>query len=565
MPFANDVFVTHLPLSLTGPAEHFGSLPQILARRSACKMAKSKGIADHLAEFVGNEIDCPVCLEVFDEPKCLPNCAHNVCVKCLKNLAKRNRNERIIQCPECRVKSTIPPSGVTGFPTNHLLKRLIENSPERKERRAFSEALKQYREEISVMREQFEELSRLRSDVIEGSKRRMKDQIRAEAKRLTKMIEEEQKRLLSQVDEAFGGKATKTQFEKKYDEVKQLYAKVSTSLETADKITDEHDWKTFQKSKGIFEEHFQGNFKTLGATVANLRSLQCTTGAKFNPGNLPKSGKILGEISCDETQPDNSVSNGRVIRHINTDFVPTTLTVSPLTGEIAVLDAESRRVHVFTSTGDHHKQFHIKYGNLKEIAYTNNSDIVVLNQEKNRLLHFDKDGAFIHKFVQAPNASVRFQKMAVGGDGRYVLTSSSDTSGPGVVVYDAERCHKLAFTSDLFKGNNVAAVHHKDKFYVADCTSTIKIFDNKGKFLQETKSLGGKTIKLLSLAVDSLHENLVCASDNNTILVVKTDGSVVTTFPMGGRLNAIAVSKGCNSLVACFHEKKFFQILSHKE
>ena len=527
-------------------------------------MAKSKGIADHLAEVVGNEIDCPVCLEVFDEPKCLPNCAHNVCVKCLRNLAKRNRKKRIIECPECRVKSTIPSSGVTGFPTNHLLKRLIENSPEKKERRAFDEALKQYREEINSMKGQLETLTTLRSNLIEGSKRRMKDQIGAEAKRLTKMIEGEQKRLLAQVDEVFGEKATKTQFEKKYDEVKQLYEKVSTSLETADKITDEHDWKTFQKSKGIFEEQFQGNFKTLGATVANLRSLQWTTGAKFNPGNLPKSGKLLGEISCDESLPDNAMRSGRVIRHIDTDFVPTTLAVSPLTGEIAVLDAESRRVHVFTAPGDHHKQFDIKYGDLREIAYTNNNDIVVLNQEKNRLLHFDKDGAFIHKFVQAPNASVRFQKMAIGGDGRYVLTSSSDTSGPGVVVYDAERRHKLAFTSEHFKANNLAAVHHKDKFYVADCTSTIKIFDNKGKFLQETKSLGGKTIKLLSLAVDSLHENLVCASDN-TILVVKSDGNVVTSFPMGGHLNAIAVSKGCNSLVACFHEKKFFQILSHKE
>jgi len=531
------------------------------------KSKVSKGVADHLAEFVGNEIDCPVCLEVFDEPKCLPNCAHNVCVKCLKNLAGRSRNRRTIQCPECRVKSTIPPSGVTGFPTNHLLKRLVENSPEKKERRAFSEALKQYREEINGMREQFETIATSRSNRIKDSKRRLKDQIRAEAKRLIKIIEEEQKRLLSQVDEAFGENSPKNPFERKYVEVKHLHAKVSTSLETADKITDEHDWKTFQKSKGIFEEQFQCEFKTLGATIANLDSLRWSTGIKFNPGNLPKSGKLLGEISCDVTnsQPVNSQANGRVIRHIDTDFVPTTLAVSPLTGEIAVLDAESRRVHVFTSTGDQHKQFDIKYGDLIEIAYTNNNDIVVLNREKNRLLHFDKEGSFIHKFVQAPNTSVQFQKMAMGGDGRYVLTSRSDTSGPGVIVYDAERRHKLAFTSDHFKGNSLAAVHHKDKFYVADCTSTIKIFDNKGKFLQETKHLGGTSTKLLSLEVDSLHENLVCVSDKNTILVVKTDGSVITTFPMGGRLNAIAISKGCNSLVACFHEKKFFQILSHKE
>ncbi|KAL9984615.1 hypothetical protein ACROYT_G006928, partial [Oculina patagonica] len=537
---------------------------------TTCKMASKGKSADHFAEFVGNEIACPVCLEIFDDPKCLPNCAHNVCVKCLENLAKRNRKQRTIQCPECRVKSTIPASGVRGFPTNHLLKRLIDNSPEKKERRAFSEALKQYREQINGMREEFQTLATLRSNVIEGSKKKMKDQIKAETKRLTKVIEAEQKKLLSQVDEMFGENSAKNQFGKKYGEVKQLYAKVSTSLETADKIAEEHDWKKFQKSKDIFEEQFQDNFKTLGATVGNLRSLQWTTGAKFTPGNMPKSGKILGEISCSAPnegsfQPVNSPRNGRVIRHIDTDFVPTALTVSPVTGEIAVLDAENKRVHVFTPAGDKDKQFDIKSGDLKEIAYSKNNDIVVLNQEKNRLLHFDKDGAFIHKFVQAPNRSVRFQKMAMDVDGRYVLTSKNDTSGPGIVVYDAERCHRLAFTSDHFRGNNLAAVHYKDKYFVADCTSTIKIFDNKGKFLQETTYLGGKSTKLLSLAVDSVRDSLVCSSDKNTILVVKTDGRVVTTIPMGGHLNAVAMSKGCNSLVACFHEKKFIQILSHKE
>lgn len=535
---------------------------------TTCKMASSKGKgADHFAEFVGNEIACPVCLEIFDDPKCLPNCAHNVCVKCLGNLAKRKRT---IQCPECRVKSTIPASGVTGFPTNHLLKRLIDNSPEKKERRAFSEAVKQYREQINGMREEFQTLATLRSNVIEGTKKKMKDQIKAETKRLTKVIEEEQKKLLSEVEKMFGENSTQNQFDKKYGEVKKLYAKVSTSLESADKIADEHDWRKFQKSKDIFEEQFQDNFKTLGATVGNLRSLQWTTGAKFTPGNMLKSGKILGEISCNapdeaSSQPGNSPKNGHVIRHIDTDFVPTALTVSPVTGEIAVLDAENKRVHVFTPTGDKDKQFDIKSGDLKEIAYSKNNDIVVLNQEKNRLLDFDKDGAFIHKFVQAPNRSVRFQKMAMDADGRYVLTSKSDTSGPGVVVYDAERRHKMAFTSDHFRGNNLAAVHHKDKYFVTDCTSTIKIFDNKGKFLQETKNLGGKSTKVLSLAVDSMHGTLVCSSDKNTILVVKTDGHLVATIPMGGHLNAVAMSKGCNSLVACFHEKKFIQILSHTE
>ena len=70
---------------------------------------------------------------------------------------------------------------------------------------------------------------------------------------------------------------------------------------------------------------------------------------------------------------------------------------------------------------------------------------------------------------------------------------------------------------------------------------------------------------MVSMALDAVHDSLVCGSDKNSVIVIKSDGRVISTFPMGGSLNAIALCKGCDNLVACFHEKKFIQILSHRE
>lgn len=103
---------------------------------------KFKGIVDYLVEFVGNEIDCFVCLEVYDEFKCFLNCVYNVCVKCFKNLVKRNCKKWIIECLECCVKLIIFLCGVIGFFINYLLKWFIENLFEKKERCVFDEVFK---------------------------------------------------------------------------------------------------------------------------------------------------------------------------------------------------------------------------------------------------------------------------------------------------------------------------------------------------------------------------------------------------------------------------------------
>ena len=55
---------------------------------------------------VEHEISCPICYEDFREPKCLPNCAHNVCQQCLQRMKRKRK--KVLECPVCRVESAIP-------------------------------------------------------------------------------------------------------------------------------------------------------------------------------------------------------------------------------------------------------------------------------------------------------------------------------------------------------------------------------------------------------------------------------------------------------------------------
>lgn len=60
-------------------------------------------MAASVVDAFENELNCPICYEDFEEPKCLPNCAHNICQNCLERMAKRKR--KVIECPVCRVES----------------------------------------------------------------------------------------------------------------------------------------------------------------------------------------------------------------------------------------------------------------------------------------------------------------------------------------------------------------------------------------------------------------------------------------------------------------------------
>ncbi|XP_071956992.1 uncharacterized protein [Antedon mediterranea] len=80
-----------------------------------------------MAESVTKLLECPICLQLFNGcdrlPKLLP-CQHTYCILCLKNIAKKM--DDVVECPECRVWHQLTHSGVTAFPHNITIMRLLD-------------------------------------------------------------------------------------------------------------------------------------------------------------------------------------------------------------------------------------------------------------------------------------------------------------------------------------------------------------------------------------------------------------------------------------------------------
>ena len=81
-------------------------------------------MAKVLVEQLKASLTCPICLNVFTNPKVLP-CLHNLCLApCLEKLASGKGGS--LECPICREKHTVPKDGVTKFQTNFTLQNLAE-------------------------------------------------------------------------------------------------------------------------------------------------------------------------------------------------------------------------------------------------------------------------------------------------------------------------------------------------------------------------------------------------------------------------------------------------------
>ena len=68
-----------------------------------------------------DSLTCPVCYQIFKNPKYLP-CHHSYCEKCLEKMQVQSK----IICPECRREATVPAGGVKDFDNNFLINRLVD-------------------------------------------------------------------------------------------------------------------------------------------------------------------------------------------------------------------------------------------------------------------------------------------------------------------------------------------------------------------------------------------------------------------------------------------------------
>lgn len=532
---------------------------------------------------VEHEVSCPVCLEEFQEPKCLPNCAHNVCQECLEEMVCKNSAVAVtIECPVCRVESCIPSAGVSAFPKNHLLARLIEKNPSRKtnDNEFIKEAVKRSKENLDGLKNAIQEMD-VRRNAIKKQAESVKQEIYCAANQAIKMIRDQEEQLLVEVDQYMNNNYPETTFNKQKEKLNNLLAKTSSCVESVEKKKDGAK-RTLKQA-----QHLEGLAKVAGLQILSARR-KCFRKFELNFTRCEFSQKtvetIFGVVSVKRDVDDKhslvglneSLSNEKVIKHIDgcrikvPNFFPFALTVSRKTGDMAVLDAENKRVHIFDREGNHLSQFLFIFGDFWDITYSHNDEIVVLNRENNSLLHYDRGGNLKRKFPAIPRPKVKFTFLSHDSTGRFLVTSSpryqeltSETSSC-VLIYNTNGKLESVFGEGKLSSPK-KAVYLDGEFFVPDADSkSVKVFSIEGEFRREIGK--GMLEDLAGIAVDSENGRvLVCDCEGYAVHVYSKEGTLVRTIRTAAPPVEIALSKDGKKLVVCFDgdKAKCLQILSY--
>lgn len=92
----------------------------------------------------------------------------------------------------------------------------------------------------------------------------------------------------------------------------------------------------------------------------------------------------------------------------------------------------------------------------------------------------------------------------------------------------------------------------------------VKVFNSSGKFLFDFGS--GDLLDPVGIAVDVINNAiLVCDCSSNAILAFTADGEIISKIETTEEPLHVALSSNAKSLIVCFYNASFFQILSNKE
>eukprot|EP00057_Strongylocentrotus_purpuratus_P008396 XP_011662870.1 PREDICTED: tripartite motif-containing 13-like [Strongylocentrotus purpuratus] len=79
-----------------------------------------------LKQAVCKNLECPVCLSFFKEPKNLA-CSHTFCKGCLETLLESHGNNDVLLCPTCRGETSVPGGDVGRLQSNITVRSLVED------------------------------------------------------------------------------------------------------------------------------------------------------------------------------------------------------------------------------------------------------------------------------------------------------------------------------------------------------------------------------------------------------------------------------------------------------
>ncbi|XP_030848386.1 E3 ubiquitin-protein ligase TRIM32-like [Strongylocentrotus purpuratus] len=77
-------------------------------------------------QAVNKNLECPVCLSFFKDPKNLI-CSHTFCKGCLESLLESHGNKDVLVCPTCRGETSVPGGDVGRLQSNITVRSLVED------------------------------------------------------------------------------------------------------------------------------------------------------------------------------------------------------------------------------------------------------------------------------------------------------------------------------------------------------------------------------------------------------------------------------------------------------
>ncbi|XP_070578946.1 E3 ubiquitin-protein ligase Midline-1-like isoform X2 [Ptychodera flava] len=151
-------------------------------------MASGERSLDH---HLSGELTCPVCLEIFQDPRKLP-CEHDLCRQCAENLL-RTGDGNGFNCPECRETVNVGDQGIDALRRNVRLKNIIDSL----KRKNSDKGIRPRAQRVAIRSvRQKDENAELLSDICDEQKdtcKKAKDLLDAECESLISIIRERQR------------------------------------------------------------------------------------------------------------------------------------------------------------------------------------------------------------------------------------------------------------------------------------------------------------------------------------------------------------------------------------
>ena len=85
----------------------------------------SRRTLEETLELLEKQVQCPICLETYCDPKAL-SCLHAYCQGCIQQLLLKQQRDQEVECPQCRSVVTVAGNDPSSLPTVFFINGLID-------------------------------------------------------------------------------------------------------------------------------------------------------------------------------------------------------------------------------------------------------------------------------------------------------------------------------------------------------------------------------------------------------------------------------------------------------